>query len=83
MFLMEIWKRGNTILHPGSDFVDGFATRSAEAGVARPPRETRRRVRWSPTMDVARPPHVVCRGGNCETACVWSGSSGFTLSDGV
>ena len=59
LFLMEIWKRGNTILHPGSDFVDGFATRSAEAGVARPPREARRQVRWNPTADVAGP-HALC-----------------------
>ena len=51
--------------------------------MARPPREARRRVRWSPTADVARPPRVVCRGGDCEIACVWSGSGDFTLSDGV
>jgi len=45
--------------------------------VARPPREARRRVRWSPTADAARPPRVVFRGGDCEAACVWSGSNGF------
>jgi len=38
--------------------------------VARPPREARRRVRWSPTADAARPPRVVFRGGDCEAACV-------------
>ena len=38
--------------------------------MARPPREARRRVRWSPTADAARPPHVVFRGGDCEAACV-------------
>ena len=72
LFFMEIWKRGNTILHLGSEFVHGFATQSAEAGVARPPREARRRARWSPTADVAGAPRVVCRGDDCETACVWS-----------
>ena len=30
-----------------------------------------------------RGPRALCRGGDCETACVWSGSSVFTLSDGV
>jgi len=38
--------------------------------MARPPREARRRVRWSLTGDAARPPRIVFRGGDCEAACV-------------
>jgi hypothetical protein len=40
-------------------------------------------VRWSPTANVARPPRVVFFSGDFEAACVWSGSGGFTLSNGV
>jgi hypothetical protein len=59
----DLGKRGNTVLHPDGDIINGSATQCTMANVARPPRVVffceATRARWSPTSDVARPSLVV------------------------
>jgi hypothetical protein len=83
----DLGKRGNIILRPDGDIINGSATRSTVADVARPPRvvsSTRRRERGGVQRRMWRGPRSLCyRGGDCEAACMRFEFSGFTLSDGV
>ena len=58
----QLPQRGNFVHHLDGDSVNGFVTWCTKAGVMRPlcvVSSARRRARWSPMMDVARP-NMLC-----------------------